>query len=259
MSEPIYFEEPPIARRVFASTTFAWLWLLLRLYLGWEWLVSGWGKTFGGSITWKFWNWGDDAYSLTGTANCGWIRSCTVDGQPVPRGAAVQGFAAGGRRERQGSASGRRLLVVRRLPRMGPRPRLQVPRPGGGDHRSGGGRALDHRPVHRHRRLRRHADELQLHLRRDGRRQPAVHHHLPDPDHGVARRRLVRPRSHRAAEARDTLAAGLGVLAQGTSTNADWRRPNRSDAAAGRRRAPAPRYRPSVRVWPHSSMRCSTR
>ena len=96
MSEPIYFEEPPIARRVFASTTFAWLWLLLRLYLGWEWFVSGWGKTFGGSITWKFWNWGDDAYSLTGTANCGWIRSCTgVDGQPVPRGAAVQGFAAG--------------------------------------------------------------------------------------------------------------------------------------------------------------------
>jgi len=95
VSEPIYFEEPPIARRVFASTTFAWLWLLLRLYLGWEWLVSGWGKTFGGSITWKFWNWGDDAYSLTGTANCGWIRSCTVNGQPVPRGAAVQGFAAG--------------------------------------------------------------------------------------------------------------------------------------------------------------------
>ena len=95
MSDPIYFEEPPIARRVFASTTFAWLWLLLRLYLGWEWLVSGWGKTFGGSITWQFWNWGDDAYSLTGTANCGWIRSCTLNGQFVPRGSAVQGFAAG--------------------------------------------------------------------------------------------------------------------------------------------------------------------
>src|SRR4029079_3519269 len=77
VSGPIYFEEPPIARRVFASTTFAWLWLALRLYLGWEWLVSGWGKTFGGAITWKVWNWGDDAYSLTGTANCGWIRSCT--------------------------------------------------------------------------------------------------------------------------------------------------------------------------------------
>ena len=102
MSEPIYFEEPPIARRVFASTTFAWLWLLLRLYLGWEWLVSGWGKTFGGSITWKFWNWGDDAYSLTGTANCGWIRSCVVNGQTVPRGAAVQGFAGAAVENSQG-------------------------------------------------------------------------------------------------------------------------------------------------------------
>src|SRR6476620_11726633 len=42
MSEPVYFEEPPVARRLFGSTTFAWLWLILRLYLGWEWLVSGW-------------------------------------------------------------------------------------------------------------------------------------------------------------------------------------------------------------------------
>ena len=57
MAGPIYFDEPPAARRLFGSTTFAWLWLVLRLYLGWEWLVSGWAKTFGGNITWKFWNW----------------------------------------------------------------------------------------------------------------------------------------------------------------------------------------------------------
>jgi thiosulfate dehydrogenase (quinone) large subunit len=94
VSEPVYFDEPPAARRLFASTTFAWFWLLLRLYLGWEWLVSGWAKTFGGTITWKFWDWGKDAYSLTGTANCGWIRSCVVNGQEVPRGSAVQGFAS---------------------------------------------------------------------------------------------------------------------------------------------------------------------
>ena len=102
MSEPIYFEEPPIARRLFATTTFAWVWLLLRLYLGWEWFVSGWAKTFGGSITWKVWDWGDDAYSLSGTANCGWIRACTVDGQVVPRGAAVQGFAGAAVENSQG-------------------------------------------------------------------------------------------------------------------------------------------------------------
>ena len=87
---------------MFASTTFAWLWLLLRLYLGWEWFVSGWAKTFGGLITWKVWNWGDDAYSLTGTANCGWIRSCMVNGQAVPRGAAVQGFAGAAVENSQG-------------------------------------------------------------------------------------------------------------------------------------------------------------
>jgi hypothetical protein len=34
MAEPIYFDEPPAARSLFASTTFAWLWLVLRLYLG---------------------------------------------------------------------------------------------------------------------------------------------------------------------------------------------------------------------------------
>jgi thiosulfate dehydrogenase [quinone] large subunit len=94
MSEPIYFDEPPAARRLFASTTFAWLWLIMRLYLGWEWLVAGWEKTFGGTITWKFWNWGEAQYSLTGTQNCGWVRSCVVAGKPVPRGSAVQGFAA---------------------------------------------------------------------------------------------------------------------------------------------------------------------
>jgi thiosulfate dehydrogenase [quinone] large subunit len=44
VTEPIYFDEPPVAKRLFASTTFAWLWLVLRLYLGWEWFVSGWGK-----------------------------------------------------------------------------------------------------------------------------------------------------------------------------------------------------------------------
>jgi thiosulfate dehydrogenase [quinone] large subunit len=94
VADPIYFDEPPIAKRLFASTSFAWLWLVLRLYLGWEWLVSGWGKTFGGQITWEFWRWGESQYSLTGSANCGWIRSCVVAGHTIPRGGAVKGFAA---------------------------------------------------------------------------------------------------------------------------------------------------------------------
>src|SRR6516225_11449269 len=90
MADPVYFDEPPIAKRLFASTTFAWLWLVLRLYLGWEWFVAGWEKTFGGNLTWKFWQWGESQYSLTGTANSGWVRSCVIDGKPVPRGSACR-------------------------------------------------------------------------------------------------------------------------------------------------------------------------
>jgi hypothetical protein len=73
LARAVYFDEPPIAKRLFATITFAWLWLVLRLYLGWEWFVSGWGKTFGGQLTLEFWRWGQSQYSVTGTANCGWI------------------------------------------------------------------------------------------------------------------------------------------------------------------------------------------
>lgn len=102
MAQAVYFDEPPIAKRLFATTTFAWLWLVLRLYLGWEWFVSGWGKTFGGQLTWEFWRWGQSQYSLTGTANCGWIRACVVNGKSVPRGSALQGFAASAVQNSQG-------------------------------------------------------------------------------------------------------------------------------------------------------------
>jgi thiosulfate dehydrogenase [quinone] large subunit len=40
----IMIEDPPIARFLFSSTRTAWLWLILRLWLGWQWLQSGWGK-----------------------------------------------------------------------------------------------------------------------------------------------------------------------------------------------------------------------
>jgi thiosulfate dehydrogenase [quinone] large subunit len=39
-----HIEDPPIARLLFADTRAAWLWLPLRLYLGWAWLSAGWGK-----------------------------------------------------------------------------------------------------------------------------------------------------------------------------------------------------------------------
>jgi thiosulfate dehydrogenase (quinone) large subunit len=36
--------EPPISRFVFADTRFAWVWFIMRLYVGWEWVVTGWEK-----------------------------------------------------------------------------------------------------------------------------------------------------------------------------------------------------------------------
>jgi thiosulfate dehydrogenase [quinone] large subunit len=97
---PVYIEEPRLAKWLFGSDTAAWIWLVARLWLGWEWLVAGWGKVFGGTITWRFWNWGDAAYSLTGTENIGWVRAGTVtlpDGtqRTMQVGDAVAGFAKG--------------------------------------------------------------------------------------------------------------------------------------------------------------------
>jgi len=38
------FSDPPIARALFGEVRWAWIWLILRLYVGWEWLSAGWGK-----------------------------------------------------------------------------------------------------------------------------------------------------------------------------------------------------------------------
>ena len=37
-------QDPPLAKFLFSDTRSAWLWLLVRLYLGWEWLSHGWEK-----------------------------------------------------------------------------------------------------------------------------------------------------------------------------------------------------------------------
>lgn len=36
--------EPPIARFLFADTRLAWFWLVVRVYVGWQWLQAGWEK-----------------------------------------------------------------------------------------------------------------------------------------------------------------------------------------------------------------------
>lgn len=37
-------EDPPIARALFSEVRWAWIWLILRLYVGYEWINAGWGK-----------------------------------------------------------------------------------------------------------------------------------------------------------------------------------------------------------------------
>jgi thiosulfate dehydrogenase [quinone] large subunit len=36
--------DPPFANTLFNTTRFAWLWLIIRLYLGYRWIISGFGK-----------------------------------------------------------------------------------------------------------------------------------------------------------------------------------------------------------------------
>ncbi len=43
--------EPPLARFLFADTRMAWFWLIVRIYVGYEWFTAGWEKLTGTDIT----------------------------------------------------------------------------------------------------------------------------------------------------------------------------------------------------------------
>lgn len=40
----IQFSGPKLSRFFFADVRFAWFWLAIRLYIGYEWFLAGWGK-----------------------------------------------------------------------------------------------------------------------------------------------------------------------------------------------------------------------
>ncbi len=42
--KPVEIPEPKLSRLLFADTRLSWLWLLVRVYIGWQWLEAGWGK-----------------------------------------------------------------------------------------------------------------------------------------------------------------------------------------------------------------------
>lgn len=42
--QKIEIPEPKLSRFLFADTRFAWFWLAVRVYIGYEWVVAGWAK-----------------------------------------------------------------------------------------------------------------------------------------------------------------------------------------------------------------------
>lgn len=40
----VTMSDPPLAHKLFNTTKFAWIWALVRIYLGYLWIISGWGK-----------------------------------------------------------------------------------------------------------------------------------------------------------------------------------------------------------------------
>lgn len=41
-----HIQEPPLAKFLFSNVIVSWLWLVVRIYVGWQWLEAGWAKVF---------------------------------------------------------------------------------------------------------------------------------------------------------------------------------------------------------------------
>ncbi len=53
--------DPPLARALFGDARWAWIWLILRLYVGWQWASAGWEK-----VTSPAWTGAQAGTALTG-------------------------------------------------------------------------------------------------------------------------------------------------------------------------------------------------
>lgn len=81
-ADEIAIEDPPIARALFTNVRWAWIWLIVRLYVGWEWLTEGIDK-----VTSPVW-----AGAKAGTALQGWLAGSLAKTQGAH--ADVQGWYA---------------------------------------------------------------------------------------------------------------------------------------------------------------------
>lgn len=43
-SHVVRIEDSPVAQALFGDVRWSWIWFVLRLYAGWQWLSAGWGK-----------------------------------------------------------------------------------------------------------------------------------------------------------------------------------------------------------------------
>ena len=75
-------EEPPVTQALFGSVKWAWLWVFVRVYVGWQWLQAGWGKI--GSPAWT----GSDAGAAVNGFVSGALQRTTGENP------AVQGWYA---------------------------------------------------------------------------------------------------------------------------------------------------------------------
>jgi thiosulfate dehydrogenase [quinone] large subunit len=62
--EKIHIQEPALSKFLFSSTVAAWLWLVVRIYVGWAWLEAGWAKIHNPA-----WVGSDAGAALTGFIN----------------------------------------------------------------------------------------------------------------------------------------------------------------------------------------------
>lgn len=83
-TRPSELREPPIARFLFADTRAAWIWLVVRLYLGYEWITAGWGKITDPAGAW--------VGATSGTALNGFVQGAI--GKASGDHPAVQGWYA---------------------------------------------------------------------------------------------------------------------------------------------------------------------
>ena len=68
-----YLDDPPLARALFSDVRFAWIWLILRVYVGYEWLEAGLEKL------------GNPAWTSTGEGlKSYWARSVAVPATGKP-------------------------------------------------------------------------------------------------------------------------------------------------------------------------------